>query len=77
VSQVGLGKFHSYSASQVLLFTMQRIFLIGEPMANAKLHVDKLSYNSAEDSLAALFSKFVEVVSARIVTDRSTPRPTD
>ena len=46
-------------------------------MANAKLHVDKLSYNSAEDSLAALFSKFVEVVSARIVTDRSTPRPTD
>ena len=43
-------------------------------MANAKLYVGNLSYNSTEDSLAALFSQFGEVVSARIVTDRETGR---
>jgi len=43
-------------------------------MANAKLYVGNLSYNSTEESLAALFSQFGEVVSARIVTDRETGR---
>jgi len=74
VLHIGLGKFHSYSASQLLLFTVPWIFLIGAPMANAKLYVGNLSYNSTEESLAALFSQFGEVVSARIVTDRETGR---
>ncbi|MBM3382680.1 MAG: RNA-binding protein [Betaproteobacteria bacterium] len=43
-------------------------------MANAKLYVGNLSYNSTEDSLAGLFSQFGEVVSCRIVTDRETGR---
>jgi RNA recognition motif-containing protein len=43
-------------------------------MANAKLYVGNLSYNSTEDSLAELFSQFGEVVSIRIVTDRETGR---
>ena len=43
-------------------------------MANAKLYVGNLSYNSTEESLAALFSQFGEVVSMRIVTDRETGR---
>ena len=43
-------------------------------MANTKLYVGNLAYNSTEESLAALFSKFGEVVSARIVTDRETGR---
>jgi cold-inducible RNA-binding protein len=48
--------------------------MIGDPMANAKLYVGNLSYSSTEESLAALFSQFGEVVSARIVTDRETGR---
>lgn len=43
-------------------------------MANAKLYVGNLSYNSTEESLAGLFSQFGEVVSARIVIDRETGR---
>ena len=43
-------------------------------MANAKLYVGNLSYNSTEESLTALFSQFGEVFSARIVTDRETGR---
>ena len=43
-------------------------------MANAKLYVGNLSYSSTEESLAALFSQFGEVVSASIVTDRETGR---
>ncbi|NBO37882.1 RNA-binding protein [bacterium] len=43
-------------------------------MANAKLYVGNLAYSSTEESLAALFSQFGEVVSARIVTDRETGR---
>jgi RNA recognition motif-containing protein len=70
----GLGNFHSYSSSQLLLFTVPWILSIGDPMANAKLYVGNLSYNATEDSLAGLFSQFGEVVSARIVTDRETGR---
>jgi hypothetical protein len=71
---IGLGNFHSYSSSQLLLFMVPWILSIGDPMANAKLYVGNLSYNSTEDSLAGLFSQFGEVISARIVTDRETGR---
>jgi RNA recognition motif-containing protein len=74
VIQAGLGNFHSYSSSQLLLFKVPWILSIGDPMANAKLYVGNLSYNSTEDSLASLFAQFGEVVSARIVTDRETGR---
>jgi RNA recognition motif-containing protein len=46
----------------------------GDPMANAKLYVGNLSYNSTEETLAELFSQFGEVVSMRIVIDRETGR---
>jgi RNA recognition motif-containing protein len=58
----------------LLLVNVPWFFLTGDPMANAKLYVGNLSYNSTEESLAALFSQFGEVVSARIVIDRDTGR---
>src|ERR1044072_2171024 len=37
-----------------------------------KLFVGKLSYNSTDDSLQALFAAFGKVLSAHVITDRDT-----
>jgi RNA recognition motif-containing protein len=74
VLERGLQEFHSWPAILLLLVKVPWILLTGDPMANAKLYVGNLSYNSTEESLAELFSQFGEVVSMRIVTDRETGR---
>jgi RNA recognition motif-containing protein len=68
------GKNPQLVSELVALGNVPWFFLTGDPMANAKLYVGNLSYNSTEESLAALFSQFGEVVSARIVIDRDTGR---
>lgn len=39
-----------------------------------KIYVGNLSFNSDDNDLAAVFSEFGEVVSARVITDRETGR---
>jgi len=40
-----------------------------------KLFVGKLSFNTTDDSLQALFAEYGKVISARVATDRETNQP--
>lgn len=44
-------------------------------MANAKLFVRNLSFNTTDGELSGLFANHGDVVSARMATDRETGRP--
>jgi cold-inducible RNA-binding protein len=42
---------------------------------SSNLYVGNLSFNAGEEDLQKLFSSYGEVVSANVITDRSTGRP--